>query len=65
MIETVTEIYVTHQPVLHKCPVCDGTGTVNNSLLGVRHGFYSSAIAVHPCVNCNGTGIVSLVSAIS
>lgn len=44
----------------HKCPVCNGQGTVSKppSIAGDVETWSSSDLSVYPCPACGGTGIV-------
>jgi len=44
----------------HKCPVCNGFGTVSKPpwVAGDQETWLSSSCEPYPCKACNGTGII-------
>ena len=44
----------------HKCPVCNGHGTVSRPpyIAGDQSEWYSTSAMPHPCKACGATGIV-------
>jgi DnaJ-class molecular chaperone len=49
----------------HKCPVCNGQGTVSKPpyIAGDQASWIASDSRLYPCLACNGTGVIWDVAA--